>query len=71
MKSFLICLCLLCSCVPKQKQQEGESTTIPMSMQSSSRFQIYHDDQKNVTCWVHVSNVNTSMSCLPDNVLVE
>lgn len=64
---ILLCCAMLGGCIehaqsgseqPKEQQVDKYST--------DHRFNVWHDDRRNVTCWIYYYNSNKSISCLPD-----
>lgn len=68
---ILLCCALLGGCIehaqsgseqPKEQQVETIGNDIPIG--------VWHDDKRQVTCWVYVGYRRGGLSCIPDSQLV-
>lgn len=66
MKKIIISVCLfiLISCGTSAVNTEGTTKLTEGSVT------VYHDDKRNVTCWIYVGYNKGGISCIPDNQLV-
>lgn len=68
---ILLCCALLGGCI-EHAQSGSEQQKGPQQVDKYTvdhRFSVWHDDKRNVTCWIYYFNSNKSISCLPDRQL--
>lgn len=68
---ILLCCVLLGGCI-ERAQQDGDKPQKPQQIEpynNDSRFGVWHDDQRSVTCWIYDGYRERSIACLPDKDL--
>ncbi|WP_438402369.1 hypothetical protein [Aeromonas veronii] len=69
---ILLCCALLGGCIEPAAQSGSEQTNKPQQIEpynNDSRFGVWHDDQRSVTCWIYDGYRERSIACLPDKDL--
>lgn len=67
---ILLCCALLGGCIEHaQSGSEKPKDQQVGRLDNDDRIKVWHDDQRQVTCWVYVGNKRGGLSCIPDSQL--
>lgn len=67
---ILLCCAMLGGCIEHaQSGSEQPKEQQAGKLDNDDRIKVWHDDQRQVTCWVYVGYKRGGLSCIPDSQL--